>query len=99
MTGYFVDNELIKIVVDGNAQTIYWIRDEDKELIGVDFSEASNMVIRLKDNELQTINYKTSPVEKMHPRKEVTKEMERLKNFVWFGELRPKDKFDIYSGN
>ncbi|NOY49381.1 MAG: hypothetical protein GXO88_02255 [Chlorobi bacterium] len=96
MTGYFVDNELTRIVVDGNAQTIYWIRDEDKELIGVDFSEASNMVIRLKDNELQTINYKMSPVEKMHPRKEVSKEMERLKNFVWFGELRPRNKYDIF---
>jgi len=96
MVGYFVNNELVRIVVDGNAQTIYWIRDEDKELIGVDFSESSNMVIRLKDNELQTINYKFQPTEKMHPEKEVTPEMKRLKGFVWFEDIRPMNKLDVF---
>mgnify|MGYP001227071372 CR=1 FL=1 len=97
MVGYFSNNELVRIVVDGNAQTIYWIRDEDKDLIGVDFSEASNMVIRLKDSELQTINYKFQPIEKMHHENEVTKEMKRLKGFLWFEDLRPLNKEDVFT--
>ena len=97
MIGYFTDNELTKINVDGNAQTIYWIREEDGNLIGVDFSESSTMDIRLKDNELQTINYKSLPNEKMYPGKDVSKEMERLKDFVWFENLRPRNKYDIYT--
>jgi hypothetical protein len=55
------------------------------------------MDIRLKDNELQTINYKSSPNEKMYPGKDVSSEMERLKDFVWFEELRPRNKYDIYT--
>jgi len=97
MIGYFTENELTKINVDGNAQTIYWIREEDGNLIGVDFSESSTMDIRLKDNELQTINYKSSPNEKMYPGKDVSKEMEKLKDFVWFEEQRPRNKYDIYT--
>jgi lipopolysaccharide export system protein LptA len=96
MTGYFVENELKKINVDGNAQTVYWIREEDGYLIGINFSEASTMSIKLKDNELQTINYKSSATEKMFPRKEVSKEQERLKGFRWHEHLKPKDKLDIF---
>lgn len=97
MTGYFVKNELKRINVDGNAQTVYWIREEDGYLIGINFSESSTMKIKLQDNELQTINYKTTANEKMYPRKEVTKEQERLKGFLWFENLRPTDKYDIFN--
>ena len=96
MVGYFTNNELSLINVDGNAQTIYWIREEDGYLIGVDFSESSTMDIRLKNNELQTINYKSAPNEKMYPREEISKDQEKLKDFIWFEKLRPVDKFDIF---
>ena len=96
MIGHFTKNELTLINVDGNAQTIYWIREEDGYLIGVDFSESSTMDIRLKDNELQTINYKSSPNEKMYPKENISKEQEKLKDFIWFEDLRPVDKFDIF---
>lgn len=96
MIGYFTNNELTLINVDGNAQTIYWIREEDGYLIGVDFSESSTMDIRLKNNELQTINYKSSPNEKMYPKEKISKEQEKLKDFIWLEDLRPVDKFDIF---
>lgn len=97
MTSYFLNNELYKINVDGNAQTVYWIREEDGFLVGINFSESSTMAIRLKDNDIQTINYKSSPNEKMYPRKEVSKEQERLKDFKWFEHLRPESKHDIFN--
>ncbi len=95
MIGYFTNNELRQINVDGNAQTIYWIREEDGYLIGVDFSESSTMDIRLRNNELQTINYKTAPNEKMYPREEVSEDQEKLKDFIWLEYLRPSSKYDI----
>jgi len=97
MTGYFLDNELHKINVDGNAQIVYWIREEDGHLVGINFSESSTMTIKLKDNDINTINLKTSPNEKMYPREEVSKEQERLKDFLWREDLRPENKFDIFT--
>ena len=99
MVGYFVDNELVKINVDGNAQTVYWIREEDGYLIGVNFSEASTMGIRLVENELESIVYKESPIEKMYPHIEVTKEQERLKDFIWLELLRPVNKYDVFTSD
>jgi len=50
MVGYFRNNELVKINVDGNAQTVYYVREDDGYLIGINLAESSTMTIRLKDN-------------------------------------------------
>ena len=43
--------------MDGNAQTVYYIREDDGFLIGINLAEASSMTIRLKNNDVYNINY------------------------------------------
>ena len=89
MVGYFKDNQLDRIFVDGNAQTIYWVRQEDKSLIGINLAESSTMLIRLVDNEIQGISYFSSPKEVMYPEKELPEDRSKLKGFIWLNEYRP----------
>ncbi len=96
MVGYFRNNELHKITVDGNAQTVYYIREEDGYLIGINLAESSSMIIRLKDNDVYNINYQSKPIEIMYPEKDIPKDMKRLKGFNWQEVLRPKTKEDIF---
>ncbi|RLD39743.1 MAG: hypothetical protein DRI89_13290 [Bacteroidetes bacterium] len=96
MTGYFKDNELAKISVDGNAQTIYYIREEDGYLIGINLSESSTMDIRLLNSEMNAISYQTKAVEKMFPEKDFPANQKTLKGFSWQETLRPRDKHDIF---
>jgi len=96
MVAYFVKNQLSKINVDGNAQTIYFVREEDGHLIGVDLAESSNMTIRIKDSEINSISYKTHVDEDMFPENELTEEQIVLKDFSWQKELRPINKMDIF---
>ncbi|HEY4798593.1 MAG TPA: OstA-like protein, partial [Bacteroidia bacterium] len=46
MTGYFKDNNIVKIFVEGNGQTIYFAKDK-KKFIGVNKADCSNMMIYL----------------------------------------------------
>ncbi len=96
MTGYFNHNKIYKMNVDGNAQSIYWVRDDKKRLIGINKAEASSMVIRISNNEISAINYREKPNEKMIPEKELTKSERYLKGFQWLEKLRPFSKFDIF---
>ena len=96
MVGYFRNNELHKITVDGNAQTVYYIREEDGYLIGINLAESSSMIIRLKDNDVYNINYQSKPIEIMYPEKGIPEDMKRLKGFNWQEVLRPKTKEDIF---
>jgi hypothetical protein len=97
MVAYFRKNELYKINVDGNAQTVYYIREDDGYLIGINLAEASAMTIKLKDSDVKTINYRSKPVEVMYPEKELPGDMKTLKGFNWQEYLRPQSKIDIFT--
>lgn len=96
MTAYFTKNELTSIKVSGNAQTIYFVREEDGYLVGIDIAESSSMLIRVKDNEIQTISYQSSVDEDMFPEDELSKEETTLKGFQWQSTIRPNSKEDIF---
>jgi lipopolysaccharide export system protein LptA len=99
MVGYFRNNEIYKVKVDGNAQSVYWVRDEKNRLIGVNKAEASYMIIRVKNNEIKAINYIEQATETMYPAKELPPEERILKGFVWYDKLRPRSKYDIFRKN
>jgi len=96
MVGYFMKNELYKITVDGNSQTVYWVREEDGELIGINLARSSTMVINLYDSQIRRIIYQSSPTEVMYPEKELPENESILKGFNWLEKIRPADKNDIF---
>ena len=69
MVGYFVNNQLHKIRVLGNAETIYFVREEDKSMIGINKVISSDMLIFLEDNKVKSITYIGSPAGNNLPRK------------------------------
>ncbi len=96
MVGYFVRNELKTINVDGNAESVYYVREDDGYLIGVNKEEASFMQIRLDKNKVSSIKYIEQITEVMYPEKEIPADVKRLKGFAWKDDSRPKSKRDIY---
>jgi lipopolysaccharide export system protein LptA len=96
MIGYFVDNQLYKIKVLGNAESIYFVREEDKSLIGVNKVVSSDMLIYLEDNKLKSITYIEAPAGGISPEKDVSPYDLKLRNFKWLEEKRPLSKQDIF---
>lgn len=96
MTGYFNDGRLDYIVVTGNAQTIYYVKEEDGNLIGINQAEASRMRIELEENKIRRIYYFESPGGTMFPEKELTATQRNLQGFNWLDLIRPKSREDIF---
>jgi hypothetical protein len=92
----FRDNDLFKIRVVGNAQTIYYAREEDKTLIGINTAVSSEMLIFLEKNQLQTITFIEKPEAHTWPEKDLPENERLLKNFRWFEKERPVSKDDIF---
>ncbi|RLD85258.1 MAG: hypothetical protein DRJ09_13135, partial [Bacteroidetes bacterium] len=99
MVGYFSGNKLKSIVVDGNAQTVFFLRDDDNYLIGINKAESSTMQIRLENGKVKTVSYNEDAKETTYPPEKVPSEGKKLKGFNWYETLRPKDKLDIYRRN
>ena len=95
MTGYFQNSKLVRILIKGNGQAIYFIRDQG-ELIGVNKVESSDILIYLKDNKIERINMLVKPEGTIYPPAYLQKEELYLKGFNWLEKYRPLSKEDIY---
>ncbi len=96
MVSFFKDSELYKIIVEGNSETIYYVREEDQSLIGINQARSSEMLIFLKNKEFKTITYMDRPDATLYPEEEIPEQERILKGFRWLEEIRPKNKFDIF---
>ncbi len=97
MTAYFKNEVLHKIMVSGNAQAIYYLKDEDDgETIGVNKSESSYITLYLKDKEIHKIILINQIDGVLNPEGEITPDESKLESFVWKEYLRPKKMGDIF---
>jgi lipopolysaccharide export system protein LptA len=96
MKGWFQDNKLYKIDVNGNGQTIYYAKDKG-ELQGVNKAESANLIIYLKERKVDRINFITKPDATYFPLDKFPPASSRLENFRWFGEYRPKNRYDVFN--
>jgi len=94
LTGYFRDNELYRIFIDGNGETIYYIVDSDA-LIGVNIANCSTIDIYLEGGEIKEI-FQYEPGGDIDPPVETDDPKTRLDGFVWLDGLRPKNVEDIF---
>jgi hypothetical protein len=95
MVGYIRNQQLYQIDVNGNGQSIYYPAD-NKELIGVNSAESSNIVIYLSENRIKRITFKGSPTGVMNPLMDVVPEDTKLEGFNWRKSERPLNKYDIF---
>lgn len=96
MVAHFKEQEIYKIDVEQNSETIYYAIDDDGKYIGVNKMSGNNMLIFLKDNEIQTITFIKDPQGEMSPLKDVSPKDVILKGFNWRITERPNDMFDIF---
>lgn len=98
MNGYFVDNKLQSMYVNGNAESIYAAKDGVRN-IGINRSVSSGMRLGFADNKLQEVVFIRKPEMRFIPTKDIQPEEKVLKNFIWKPNSRPKSKLDIILGS
>ena len=96
MTAYIDDKKVSEVDVKGNGKSVYFIRDDDNKLIGVNFIDCKNMNIYLKDNKLDKIWFYEKPKGKIHPPLTLTQSETTLSGFKWEEQNRPLKKEDIF---
>lgn len=96
MTGFFTDNELSSIRVEGNGQSIYYTRNSKDQFTGVNRADCSDMLIQISESKIRSITLINDPDATLYPINELQTEELRLKGFEWYEKLRPLSKADIF---
>lgn len=93
----FKDGSIHRVNVDGEqAETIYWIRDDEGGTIGIDVSKSETMVIEMERESVSVIKSFKSIDETMYPEDDLKENNRYLQGFKWHDDTRPKDKDDIF---
>lgn len=95
MICHFKDNQLYKIDVMGNGESLYYLKEDD-EIIGVNKSESSNIVILWTDGKVESIKSFPNPNAILYPLEELPADEKELKDFKWLDIHRPKNKDEIF---
>lgn len=94
ITGYFKDNKLNDMFVDGNAESIYYLKD-DTVYSGLNHMISSRLRILLKENKLSNISAIRAIDASITPMDDLKEEDRILKGFIWKPRERPKSKEEI----
>ena len=81
LQGKFNDNELRSIDIIKNAESIYYLRNDKKELVSIDKSKSAKLKIYFKSNEIEKIQKINQIDGKTYPEEEFTENIKLLKGF------------------
>ena len=95
MVGFFVCNKLSKVNVNGNAQILNFL-EENNEFFAVNKSEASKISFFIKDNKISNITLYSNPTGIVLPIQNINLSNLFLRGFYWNEEQRPISILHIF---
>ena len=96
MTGHFRENELRQIEVSGNAESVYFLKDDDERFIGVNRIEATDINIMIGERQIQDITFLREPDATVYPMGELEPGELLLRGFNWNPEIIPHKPADLF---
>lgn len=94
--GKFKENKLKTIDIVKNAEIIYYMRDDEGNLIGIDKSASSSIEIVLNDNELETVTQHNRVSAETLPEDKFAENARKFRDFNWRGDERIIRLEDIF---
>jgi lipopolysaccharide export system protein LptA len=96
ITAFFEENELRRMAVNGNAESVYYALDESGGYVGVNKTICSEMMLYFGNNEVEQIKFYTEPQANMLPMGQTNHQELRMPGFNWEKKYRPMSVDDLF---
>lgn len=98
MKAFFHAGEMRQVDVNGNVLVIFYpVEEKDSSLIMHDYTEGSFLRMLLKDRKMERGTFIGKTTGTAYPLDQIPADKFRLPAFVWFADIRPRDKNDIFN--
>lgn len=94
--GKFRDNKIYQVDIVKNTERIYYLYNDKNELIGIDKSLSSRIMLELENNEIVSATGFTNVEGQLYPEAELPENVRKLRGFVWRGDEMIMNKEDIF---
>lgn len=95
--GLFENNELNTIDVIKNAETIYYLRNSENELVGIDKSKSGAIKIWISENQIDELRKVNQIGGNTYPEEDFPEKERKLKGFIWRNDERPRTIDDLFA--
>ena len=101
MKAFFEENELRHVLVEGNAESLYYLMEEDsvQTVIGLNKTESAYLSMDFRDDEMQKLKLWSATKAVTTPLSQLNADESKLKGFMWLDYLRPRHRMDIFRRN
>jgi lipopolysaccharide export system protein LptA len=96
MYGKFEDNELRQVDLIKNTETIYYMRDDPGNLIGINKTLSSTITVHFEDQQVVDIYYYNQVDGVLYPEEELPPNARELKGFNWRGDEKLNSVDDLF---
>jgi len=98
LTGLFRNNELYQVDIIKNTETLFYSRNEEDELLGINKTVSSSIKILFEKNKIQDVYYYKQVEGSLTPEEEFPENARKLSGFNWRGEEQLFSKEDLFAG-
>jgi len=96
LIGLFRDNELYNVDIIKNAEVIYYSRNAENELVGINKSKSGSINIKIENQAIEEIRLIQQIDGELYPDSMFPKSGRRLRGFDWRGDERPMSIEDLF---
>ena len=96
--GLFRDNELYQVDILKNTETLYYMRNEAKDLIGINKTLSSSIKVLFENQTVTDVYYYKQIDGNLFPEEELPPNAREFKGFNWRGEEQLHSVDDLFKG-
>lgn len=94
--GYFLNGQIDYMRSQGNAESVYYLKEENGKLKGINNATGDIIDLRFKNKELNKVVFISEVSGTLYPVNQATEQNRFLRGFKWLEEKRPKTKFELF---
>ena len=98
LIGLFTNNELDTVNIIKNAEVIYFSRNDQQELVGINNTVSSSIQMYLETQQITGIRFIKQAKGKVYPPSQFPKNARQLPGFIWRGDERLFEVRDLFKG-
>ncbi|KAF2335148.1 OstA-like protein [Flavobacterium daemonense] len=95
--GKFLDGKLHDVDIIKNTEVLYYSRNDQNELVGIDKSVSSKINLILENNAIESITLYNNVDGDLYPEADLPENARKLRGLHWRGDERIKSKDDIFT--
>lgn len=96
INGIFRDGELDYVRAKGNAESVYYLQDEDSAYVGMNYASADAISMYFEKKELKRVTWVSGVEGTTYPMRQIPEDRRHLRNFKWLEDRRPKTRMELF---